>query len=215
MRLITFFVFAVCAFAPIRAEEAAEAVADQPERAFIMARRDLSDLKVKEGAPLTITVEVYNAGNREASDVSVSDSEWAEQLFRTEGEISGSFDSIPAGATKSFSYIITPKVPLNNFEHPELSISYTDGDKKIESKGPKEYLKVHSKEDMMKTNFLEVGGYVTLGMLRSEEQWIRAVVIFAGSLFVYIFLNVVRNVRAMLANKKRKSALKEFGFKEE
>lgn len=152
---------------------------------------------------------------REASDVSVSDSEWAEQLFRTEGEISGSFDSIPAGATKSFSYIITPKVPLNNFEHPELSISYTDGDQKIESKGPKEYLKVHSKEDMMKTNFLEVGAYVTLGMLRSEEQWIRAVVIFAGSLFVYIFLNVVRNVRAMLANKKRKSALKEFGFKEE
>lgn len=152
---------------------------------------------------------------REASDVSVSDSEWAEQLFRTEGEISGSFDSIPAGATKSFSYIITPKVPLNNFEHPELSISYTDGDKQIESKGPKEYLKVHSKEDMMKTNFLEVGAYVTLGMLRSEEQWIRAVVIFAGSLFVYIFLNVVRNVRAMLANKKRKSALKEFGFKEE
>jgi hypothetical protein len=50
-----------------RAEEAAEAVADQPERAFIMARRDLSDLKVKEGAPLTITVEVYNAGNRYVS----------------------------------------------------------------------------------------------------------------------------------------------------
>lgn len=152
---------------------------------------------------------------REASDVSVSDSEWAEQLFRTEGEISGSFDSIPAGATKSFTYTITPKVPLNNFEHPELSIAYTDGGKKIESKGPKEYIKVHSKEDMMKTNFLEMGAYVTLGMLRSEEQWIRAVVIFAGSLCVYVFLNVVRNVRAMLANKKRKSALKEFGFKEE
>ena len=42
-------------------------MADQPDRAFIMARRDLSDLKVKEGAPLTITVEVYNAGSRYVS----------------------------------------------------------------------------------------------------------------------------------------------------
>jgi hypothetical protein len=151
----------------------------------------------------------------EAKDVSVNDAEWDAQLFRTEGEISGTFDSIAAGATKTFSYTITAKVPLNRFEQPELTLSYKDGENEITSQGPRDYIKVHSKEELLRKKILEIGGMITLGMITTESQWIRFVVMFAGSFSVYALLNVARKLRTMMENSKRKSVLKEFGFKDE
>jgi len=151
----------------------------------------------------------------DASDVSVEETEWDIHLFETQGEISGSFDTIPAGVTKSFEYVIIPKVPLNRFEQPELTFSYKDGENKITSQGPKDYLKIHSKEDLMRKKILDVGSMVTLGMITTEEQWIRAVVICAGSFITLIAFRLARKLQEIMQSSKRKSALKEFGFKDE
>lgn len=151
----------------------------------------------------------------DATDVSVKDTEWDASLFKTEGEITGSFDLIPAGVTKSFSYVIIPKVPLNRFEQPELTLSYTDGEKKITSQGPRDYLKIHSKEELLKKKIIDFGSMATLGMITSEQQWIRAAVIFAGSCVTLVALRLARKLKDAMQSSKRKSALKEFGFKDE
>ena len=136
-------------------------------------------------------------------------------MFETEGEITGSFDSIPAGVTKSFSYVIIPKVPLNRFEQPELTFSYKDGEKKITSQGPKDYVKIYSKEELMRKKILDVGSMATLGLITTEEQWIRSVVICAGSFIALVAFRLARKLRELMQSSKRKSALKEFGFKDE
>ena len=73
----------------------------------------------------------------EATDVKVSDSEWDAQLFETKGDISASFDSIAAGATKAYSFSVVPSVPLNRFEQPEISVSYTTEGRTVSAQGPK------------------------------------------------------------------------------
>lgn len=107
-----------------------------------MARRDLSTLQIKTGVPLTITVEVHNAGDAEATNVKVSDAEWDTQLFETKGDISATFDSIAPGATKAFSFSVTPAVTLNRFEQPHMTISYDTNGRSISTTGPVEHIKV-------------------------------------------------------------------------
>lgn len=112
------------------------------QSAFLLARRDLSTLLIKEGESLTITVEVHNAGDGEATNVNVSDAEWDVHLFETTGDISATFDSIPPGVTKTYSFSVVPSVTLNRFEQPEMTISYETNGKSISAKGPVEHIKV-------------------------------------------------------------------------
>lgn len=37
---------------------------DQPESAFLLVRRSMSEKMPKIGAPLTVTVEIFNSGER-------------------------------------------------------------------------------------------------------------------------------------------------------
>ncbi|MEO2193527.1 MAG: CARDB domain-containing protein [bacterium] len=112
------------------------------ESAFLLARRDLSTLLIKEGESLTITVEVHNAGDGEATNVKVSDAEWDAHLFETTGDISATFDSIAPGVTKTYSFSVVPSVTLNRFEQPEMTISYDTNGQSISAKGPVEHIKV-------------------------------------------------------------------------
>jgi hypothetical protein len=107
-----------------------------------LARRDLSTLLIKEGESLTITVEVHNAGDGEATNVKVSDAEWDAHLFETTGDISATFDSIAPGVTKTYSFSVVPSVTLNRFEQPEMTISYDTNGQSISAKGPVEHIKV-------------------------------------------------------------------------
>jgi len=140
--------------------------------AFILTRRDLSSFLIREGDKLKVTIEVHNAGDGEATNVKVSDSEWDAQLFETKGDISASFDSIAAGATKAFSFSVVPSVPLNRFEQPEISVSYTTEGRTVSAQGPKEYLKVHSKDEMFRRKLLSVGIGLNRRALAHSAPWL-------------------------------------------
>jgi hypothetical protein len=181
----------------------------------LLLRRDFDSTIIKEGEKLTVTVEVHNAGAGAATDVSVSDAEWDPVLFSTEGDISAEFDSIPAGATKAYSFLVIPSVPLNRFEQPELTISYKSNGRAITSQGPKEFLKVHSKDELFRKKLFKFGALVTLGAVRDEQQWLKAAVFVAGAIALYVIYNLVMGTKTTLSDAKRKRALKEFGFKDE
>jgi hypothetical protein len=181
----------------------------------LLVRRDLSTLVIKEGEKLTVTVEVHNAGSGEATDVSVSDTEWDSQLFTTTGDISATFDTIPAGTTKAYSFSVVPSVPLNRFEQPELTISYTTNGKSVSSQGPKEYLKVHSRDEMLRRRILSAGAWLTLGAITDEETWLKTIVGIAGSVALYVGYSLVKGTKSTFQSAQRKRVLKEFGVKDE
>ena len=146
---------------------------------------------------------------REASNVEVKDPEWDEKLFRSEGDSSASFEVIPAGATKSFSYSVTPKIKLQRFEQPQTEIKYNDGDKEIKSHGPTLYLQTFSGEDWLKYKAIKLGSTLTFGMMKTETQWIRASVMTVGSCFVYVTIQLVRGFKEASATRRRRRALAE------
>lgn len=170
---------------------------------------------IKEGEKLTVTVEVHNIGDSEATDVKVSDAEWDVQLFDTKGDISATFDSIAAGATKTYSFSVVPSVPLNRFEQPELAISYKTNGRSISSQGPKEYLKVHSKDEMLRQKLLSAGMWLTLGAVRDEETWIKTIVVVAAAVAMYALYSILKGGAETLQTAKRNRVLKEFGVKDE
>lgn len=76
-------------------------------------------------------------------------------------------------------------------------------------------MKVHSKEELLKKKILDVGSMATLGMITTEEQWLRTIVICAVGLIALVAYKLAKKVQNAMQSSKRKSALKEFGFKDE
>ena len=58
-----------------------------------------------------------------ATHVVANDTEMPDMLWETEGEVTASWDSIPAGATVTYSYSITPK-QTGPFHLPPLMVKY-------------------------------------------------------------------------------------------
>lgn len=151
---------------------------------------------------------------RAASNVKVQEPEWDEQLFRTEGDLEATFDSVPAGSTKSFKFMVTPKVKLQRFDQPSTEVTYEDNGKAVSTNGPTLYLQTFKAEDILLMKALNIGGYISLGMLTTGAQWARASIMCAGSFAVYVVINLVRKLKTMSQESKRKRALREL-LKEE
>ena len=108
----------------------------------------------------------------EATDVKVSDSEWDAQLFETKGDISASFDSIAAGATKAYSFSVVPSVPLNRFEQPEISVSYTTEGRTVSAQGPKVRIELDRRAHALRTPWLALTR-ATRYALRSFQEYLK------------------------------------------
>ena len=156
----------------------------------------------------------------------VSDSEWDAQLFETKGDISASFDSIAAGATKAYSFSVVPSVPLNRFEQPEISVSYTTEGRTVSAQGPKVRIELDRRAHALRTPWLaltratlslvrQVGAWLTLGAVRDEETWIKAIVGTAGVVVVYALWSVLKGGAATIQTAKRNRVLREYGVKDE
>jgi hypothetical protein len=74
---------------------------------------------------------------------------------------------------------------------------------------------VHSKDELLRQKLLLAGAWLTLGTIRDEETWIKAIVGGAGAAVVYVLYGMVRGGAATLQSAKRKRVLKELGVKDE
>lgn len=74
---------------------------------------------------------------------------------------------------------------------------------------------VHSKDELLRQKLLLAGAWLTLGTIRDEETWIKAIIGGAGATVVYVLYGMVRGGTATLQSAKRKRVLKELGVKDE
>ena len=74
---------------------------------------------------------------------------------------------------------------------------------------------VHSKDELLRQKLLFAGAWLSLGTIRDEETWVKAIVGVAGAAVVYILYGMARGGVASIQSAKSKRALKEFGVKDE
>jgi len=148
---------------------------------------------------------------REATDVKVQEPEWNDQAFRTEGELGKTFDLIGPGATRTFSYIITPILQLTRIDQAHTQVSYNDNGQTLNTVGPISYIRIYSSEEVIKFKAIDLGSTLTLGMLTTETQWIQAFIMFAGSLVVFALVKFMGWLKDARVTNNRKKALRELG----
>ena len=74
---------------------------------------------------------------------------------------------------------------------------------------------VHSRDELLRQKLLFAGAWLTLGTIRDEEAWMKAIVGGAGAVVVYVLYGMARGGAATLQSAKRKRVLREFGVKDE
>jgi len=142
---------------------------------------------------------------------------WDAETFRTEGKVDASFTSIAAGATKAYSYTITPKIAVELYEQRPVLITYVAGKDAapITTHSHPLYFRSFSSGDVMKMKALEIGSSLTLGMFRTEKDWIRFVAVTGGGFVVYVLLGAHRAFSKARADSRRKKALRDLGVAED
>ena len=149
--------------------------------------------------------------------MTVKDSEWNPEAFSTTGALEGTFASIPVGATKSFSYAVTPKFSFELYEHPAAEVSYVAeaNGKPVATRSSGLAFRTYTAGDLIKFKALQVGSTLTLGIARTEQDWIRFSIVTGGGLLVYVLLTAYRGVSAARVKSRRVKALRELGMKNE
>lgn len=140
--------------------------------------------------------------------------EWASEAFMTEGNLQNRFNMIPAGAAESFSYSITPKLALHQYQHYPTTVEYVavEGKDKITTEGPPLVFAVFSASDVMISRALRIGSVISLGLLNTQKQWMRFAAILGGSGLVFMLMSLYRAAATARQHRNRQKILKEFGI---
>jgi len=75
------------------------------------------------GVDFTVLIDVYNAGDGAAYDVTIEDDKWPDSFKLTSGERTARFAEIPAKDKQSFNYTLTAPVP-GELEPARATVSY-------------------------------------------------------------------------------------------
>ena len=146
--------------------------------------------------------------------MSVKETAWIPTLFLTEGQLEAEYDTIPAGTSQSFSFTITPKNTAEGIKIPDTIVTYvaTEGGKPITTKAATKEMYVFSSADILKYKLLGYGSTATMGMLTTEADWLRTVIIIVGAGVVYLAMGMYTKLAKTHEDSKRRRALKDLGL---
>jgi hypothetical protein len=150
----------------------------------------------------------------DAKSVTVKDDGWRPDAFHIEGQLEAEFATIPAGGVESFSFSVTPKGPGVQEALPILAtyLSTEDADTPVTTRSSPLYVRVYTGTELLKYQALEIGSSLTLGILKSESDWIRFAVLVGGGTIVYTVLGTYRALAKSRAESRRRRALKDLGL---
>jgi hypothetical protein len=151
-----------------------------------------------------------------ATDVEIKEDGWPGEAFLTEGTLEASYASIPAGATQSFAYTVTPKYALPRYEQRPALVTYVaaDGEKPVTTSSPVLAFAIYTSGDVMLAKALRVGSFVTLGMLNTQKEWLRFLAIAGGAVLVYVLLSAYRTATKTREHSRRQRALRDLGMED-
>ncbi|KAL3158808.1 hypothetical protein ABBQ32_011534 [Trebouxia sp. C0010 RCD-2024] len=146
------------------------------EKAFLLVRHKIDTVELVQGKNTSVVVEIYNAGNSAATDIKLIGAEWPLSDFEDSGgAASGSWNKLSPGATVRVEYFLTPKtsgayaplaakVTYNPESDAQTQIAY----------GATPTLYILSPTQKLMRTALNMGSYLSLGMVRTPEQWLWA-----------------------------------------
>lgn len=178
---------------------------DIPDKAFLLVRHKIDTVELVQGKNTSVVVEIHNAGNSAATDVVLKGAQWPLSDFEDSGGIaSSSWDKLSSGATVQVEYFLTPKAsgpyaPLaaTVTYKAEYGVSTTQV-----AYGATPLLHILSPTQKLMRTALHLGSYLSLGTIRTPEQWIYAgsmlggAIVLLGAYYAYII--------ATDANKRKK-----------
>lgn len=182
----------ILALAGARAESDAEPLA-QPAAARILAHKTLSPSLAVEGANLTVTIALTNAGESEARKVRARDDGFASDAFELatgKESLSATYASVMPGETVKYSFTVVPKTS-GSFKAGAASVSYQGTNGRETTHGTSNVVGdvlVYTKTQRNIFTALEVGKYLTLGACKTMEDWMRYGTLF-GSVAGVLSLN--------------------------
>ncbi|DBB01861.1 hypothetical protein WJX77_003166 [Trebouxia sp. C0004] len=157
-------------------DDVVEEDVDAPDKAFLLVRHKIDTVELVQGKNTSVVVELYNAGNSAATDIVLKGAQWPLSDFEDSGGVaSGSWRKLSPGATVRVEYFLTPKA---SGPYPPLDATVTykaeAGAKPQVAYGATPVLYILSPTQKLMRTALYVGSYLSLGTVRTPEQWMWA-----------------------------------------
>lgn len=156
----------------------------------------------------------FGSNCSDAKSVTVKDEGWRRDAFHIEGQLEAEFASIPAGGVETFSFSVTPKAPGVQEARPILAtyLNAEDAGEPVSTRSSPLYVHVYTGTELLKYRALEIGSTLTLGILKTEKDWVRFAVLAGGGTIVYMSLGTYRALAKSRAESRRRRALKDLGL---
>ncbi|KAK2076368.1 hypothetical protein QBZ16_000893 [Prototheca wickerhamii] len=191
---------------------------DIQERAFLIVRRVVSDARPIEAKTSTVTVEVYNAGTTTALNVLVEEQTWPPEFFTVSGDLTASYEAIPAGATVRLSYQVTPKA-VGPYAHQPTRVRYQaleedESSTQVTISAWLEF-KTITIGEQWKLKALDAGSWITGGHVTTVLGWQLLLAGVAAALIAYYGFLSYKSFKVSSANRRRQRALEALQAMEE
>jgi len=180
------------------------------ERAHLIVRKSVAEELLVQGRNVTITVDIFNAGNSAASDVKLEDT-----LPQTAQILSGSpsttFAKISAGSHVKHTYTVSFGAGGAGVVFPIATVNYkadADGTAQVGYSSTSSVYVLTPVQQITRYALI-AGTYVSLGIARTPTDW-RNIAIVAGVAGSLLLGNwAVKQVTASRVTKRRQRALNE------
>jgi hypothetical protein len=153
----------------------------------------------------------------DAKSVFVKEPEWNPTIFLIEGQLEAEYDTIPAGTSQSFTFTVTPKTTIEAIKIPDTVVTYVAvaDDKPVTTTSATKEMYVFSSADVLKYKLLGYGSTATMGVLKTEADWIKTVGILGVLGALRMLWGMYTAVSKKAADSRRARNLRDFGLTEE
>jgi hypothetical protein len=185
----------------------------EEEKAFLIVRKNVLDReKVVVGLPVTVEIEVHNAGTSSALDVEVEDEAWPSPMFKHgDGSLKWETPRLPAGATKKFSYTISP-LSAGFYSSRPARVTYRDvpdaTEPRVGTSSSPHFNILTGFQRYVQTGLL-AGSYLTLGQMRTVADWRNVSIVLGLLVAVFGGRHVYKNVTDARAKSLYQRSLEE------
>lgn len=152
----------------------------------------------------------------DAKKVTVEDGEWPAS-FAVSGDLSSTFETIPAGATVRLSYQVTAPAAGTHQQRPAVVRYQPDADApSLVQTTSSSWLivRVNTRLGQLRARAVRVGAALTGGVLTTEAAWVRTAGFTAAAVAAVVLYGVFRNLRDAGRESRRNAALSSLGIKD-
>eukprot|EP00976_Prorocentrum_cordatum_P100854 1192397-Prorocentrum_minimum.AAC.5 len=169
------FILGLVLFAGVCSAEYDAEDSGELTEAHLIARKTIAEKMSVSGENATVTVQIFNAGSSAAHNIQLKDSTFPAAFYDlVEGSFTASWEKIGAGANVSHTFVVKPKNAGVMMSAPAV-VTYRPSDDSDEEQTMLSTSvmgrPVHSMTQKYGVLALQLGQYITLGILKTQADW--------------------------------------------